>query len=62
MWDMWIDLPTWLRALMGVGFIGLAVLIFFATGGTRIAVGIGAVGLVMVLFSSAGNDKSGYNF
>jgi hypothetical protein len=60
--DFWTDLPTWLRALVGLGFIGLAVLLFFATGGTRIAVGIGAIGLVMVLFCNIGNDNSGYRF
>jgi hypothetical protein len=62
MWDAWIDLPTWLRAVVGFLLVGLAVLIFFLTRGVRIAVVIGAVGLVMILFCGAGNDKSGYNF
>ncbi len=62
MWDAWIDLPTWLRALAGFLLVGVAVLVFFLTRGIRIPVGIGAVGLVMILFCGIGNDKSGYNF
>lgn len=62
MWDMWIDLPTWLRALVGGLFVGVAVLVFFVTGGTRIAIGLGAVGFVMILFCNVGNDNGGYNF
>jgi hypothetical protein len=62
MFDFWYDLPTLFRALFGLVLLGVAALIFFASGGTRIAVGLGATGLVMLLFSGAGNDKSGYNF
>jgi hypothetical protein len=60
--DFWHDLPPLLRALMGLGLIALAVLYYFATGGTRIAVGLGAFGLIFLVFCRAGKDGSGYNF
>ena len=60
--DWWADLPTWLRALVGGLFIGIAVLLFFLTGGTRIAIGFAALGFVMILFCNIGNDNGGYNF
>jgi len=62
MFDFWFELPTWLRAVMGLVLIGIGVLIFFATGGTRVAIGLGATGLVLVLFAGAGNDSGGYDF
>ena len=62
MFDFWYELPTLLRALVGLVLIGVAVLIFFASGGTRIAVGIGVLGVVLLLFSGAGKNKDGYNF
>ncbi|HSI32955.1 MAG: hypothetical protein ACAI43_22220 [Phycisphaerae bacterium] len=62
MFDLWFELPTWLRVVMGLALIGVAALIFFASDGRRVAIGIGVIGLMMVLFAGAGNDKSGYNF
>jgi hypothetical protein len=62
MFDLWYDLPPLLRAVLGLVFLGVAVLIWLGTGGRLYAVGIGATGLVMLMFCTAGNDKSGYNF
>lgn len=62
MFDFWYELPTLFRALFALALIGAAIVIFFATGGTRIAVGLGSSGFVLLLFCSAGNDKNGYNF
>lgn len=62
MFDFWFELPKLLRVVMGLALIAVAVLIFFATGGTRVAIGLGAVGLVFVMFAGAGNDSGGYNF
>jgi hypothetical protein len=61
MFDFWYDLPTWLRAVMGLAMMGIAVVIFFATGGTLITIGIFVVGLMFLLFCNAGNS-GGYNF
>jgi hypothetical protein len=58
----WSDLPPLLRAGVGVLFIVLAVLGFFAHLTMRVYVPFGALGLVMVLFCKAGHDDSGYNF
>lgn len=61
MFDFWYDLPTWLRAVMGLAMMSVAVLIFFATGGALIAIGLFVVGLMFLLFCNAGNS-GGYNF
>ena len=61
MFDFWYDLPTWLRAVMGLAMMGIAVVIFFVTGGTLITIGIFVVGLMFLLFCNAGNS-GGYNF
>jgi hypothetical protein len=60
--NSWYELPPLLRAGVGVLFIILAVLGFFAHVRMRLYVTLGAVGLVMVLFCRAGHDDSGYNF
>lgn len=62
MFDLWYGLPPLLRAGLGLLLIGLAVLIYIASGGTRATVGLGATGLVFLLFCSAGSSKDGYNF
>ncbi|HEY7120434.1 MAG TPA: hypothetical protein VH475_27845 [Tepidisphaeraceae bacterium] len=62
MFSFWFDLPPLLRILMGLVMVGIAVLIYFASGGTTFAIGLGVVGLVFVLASGAGSDKGGYNF
>ena len=62
MFDFWFDLPPLGRALMGIVMIGLAVLIFFLTGGTLITIGFGVMGLVFLLFSGSGSNKGGYRF
>ena len=61
MFDLWYELPTWLRVVMGLLLIVLAVVIFLVTGRV-IAIGLGAVGLVFVLAAGAGNNTGGYNF
>jgi hypothetical protein len=60
MFDFWYELPTWLRAVMGLVMMGIAVVVFFATGGL-IAIGLFVVGLILLLFCNAGNS-GGYNF
>jgi hypothetical protein len=60
--DFWYELPTVLRAVMGLALMGIAAVIFFASDGTRVAIGLAVVGLMMLLFSGAGNDNSDYNF
>ena len=62
MFDFWYDLPPILRAVMGLVMIGIAVLIWFISGGTLYAYGCGIVGLVLLLASGAGSNKGGYNF
>ncbi len=62
MFDIWYDLPPVLRACFALALIGIAALIFFLSGGTRIAIGLGAVGFVLLVFSGAGHNKDGYNF
>ena len=62
MFDFWFELPPLGRALMGLVMIGIAVAIFFATGGRMIAIGLGVVGLVFLLFSGSGSNKGGYRF
>lgn len=62
MFDFWFDLPPLGRALMGIVMIGIAVAIFFLTGGTFIVYGLGVVGLVFLLFSGSGSNKGGYRF
>jgi hypothetical protein len=62
MFDFWYDLPPLLRALMGLGLIAVAAGIYFATGGTRVAVGVAAIGLIFLVFCQAGDDGSGYKF
>jgi hypothetical protein len=62
MFDFWFGLPTPLRVVMGLVLIGIAVAIFFISGGGLVAIGLGALGIVFVLAAGAGNDKSGYNF
>jgi hypothetical protein len=62
MFDFWYDLPPLLRALMGVGLIVIAVVIYFGTGGRLVAVGLGAIGLIFLVFCQAGDDGSGYKF
>jgi hypothetical protein len=57
----WSDLPPLLRAGVGVLFIILAVLGFFARLEPRDYVPIGAVGFVMVLFCRVGHDDR-YHF
>jgi hypothetical protein len=61
-WDFWHDLPPVLRAALDLAVVGVAAVIWLATGGRLYAVGLGAVGLAMLLFCTTGNDKSGYNF
>jgi hypothetical protein len=62
MFDIWYELPTVLRAVLGLAMMGIAVLIWFATGGTMYAYGLAAVGLVFLLFCGAGNNSGGYKF
>ncbi len=62
MFDFWFELPTVLRIVMGLVMIGIAALIYFLTGGTRIAFGLGITGFIWVLASGAGSNKDGYNF
>lgn len=62
MFDFWFDLPVVLRAVFALILIGVAVLIFFLSGGTRIAIGLGVIGLVLLFASGSGSNKSGYNF
>jgi hypothetical protein len=61
MFDFWFELPKLLRALLGLVLIGIAVAIYFASGGTTFAIGLGVVGLVFLLFCGAGKSD-GYNF
>lgn len=62
MFELWFELPPALRACFGLLLIGIAALIFFATGGTRGAIGLFAVGLVFLLFAGAGSNSNGYKF
>jgi len=62
MFDLWYDLPPILRAGLGLLLIIVAVVIFFASGGTLFAIGCAVVGLVFLLGAGAGSDKGGYNF
>lgn len=62
MFDFWFDLPPLARALMGLVMIGIAVAIFFLSGGSLITIGLGVVGLVFLLFSGSGSNKGGYRF
>ena len=39
MFDIWFEFPPRLRALMGLGLMGLAALIFYATGMARLPSG-----------------------
>ena len=62
MFDFWYELPPLLRAGLGLLLVGVAVAIWFATGGRLYAIGLGAIGIVMILFANAGNDSGGYKF
>jgi hypothetical protein len=62
MFDIWYELPPWLRATAGSILIGIAVLMFLGGIGIRLPAILGGTGLVCVLFSKAGHDDSGYNF
>ena len=62
MFDFWYDLPPLLRGGMGLLMIGIAVALFFMTGGRLITYGLGIVGLVLLLFCTAGHDSGGYKF
>jgi hypothetical protein len=62
MFGFWFDLPPLLRACFALLLIGIAVLIYFISDGTRIAYGAGIVGIILLLSSTAGSNKGGYNF
>ena len=62
MFGFWFELPPLLRACFALLLIGIAVLVYFISDGTRIAYGVGIVGIVLLLSSSAGSNKGGYNF
>ena len=67
MFDFWYDLPTPLRAILGIALMAISVIIFFVTGRFTgglhlVTYGLFVVGLVMLLFCNAGNDSGGYNF
>ena len=62
MFDFWFDLTTPARVLFSLLLVGIAVGIFFLSGGTRVAIGLGVTGLVLLLFSGSGGNKGGYNF
>jgi hypothetical protein len=62
MFDFWYELPPILRALMGLVMIGIAVLLWFLTGGRLYTYGLAIVGLIFLLGAGAGSDKGGYKF
>ena len=57
----WSDLPPLLRAGVGLLFIILGVLGFFARLEWRVYMPIGALGIVLVLFCRVGHDDK-YHF
>ena len=62
MFDIWYDLPPWLRATVGSVLVLIAVLMFMGGIGIRLPAMLGGIGVVCVLFSKAGHDDSGYHF
>ena len=62
MFDIWYELPPWLRAAVGSALILVAVLMFVGGIGIRLPAILGGIGVVCVLFSKAGHDDSSYNF
>ena len=62
MFDIWYELPSILRAGLGLLLMGVAAVIYFASGGHLFAVGIGVVGLIFLLFCGAGSNSGGYKF
>ena len=67
MFDFWYELPTPLRAILGIALMAISVIIFFVTGSATggyhlVTIGLFVCGLVMLLFCNAGNDSGGYNF
>ena len=62
MWDMWLDLPAWLRLLVALGImVGGGVIAWYLSA--RVGIVIFALGFALFLFggSSGGEDK-GYKF
>ena len=63
MFDAWYDLPPFLRALMGLLLIAIAVGAVFLTGYLyRWNIVVGIIGFIMFAFSGAGHNKNGYRF
>lgn len=61
MFDIWYEMPTWLRAVVGLLMLLVGIgLVLIGTG--RFGLAIAATGFVLMLFSGAGNDSNGYNF
>ena len=62
MFDLWYELPPWLRATVGSLRLLVGVLLFLGGIGFRLPAIVGGTGLVCVLFAKAGHGDSGYNF
>jgi hypothetical protein len=58
--DFWYDLPTWLRAGLGLFFIAISTALFFFAD--RIWPWGWVVGIIFLIFCNAGKNKGGYNF
>jgi hypothetical protein len=62
MWDMWLDLPAWLRVLLALGIMvaGGAIAWYLSF---RVGLVIFALGFALFLFGGAsGGEDKGYKF
>jgi len=62
MFDFWFDLPPIGRAIFSLVLIGIAVLLWYLTGGRLYVYGLAIVGVVLLFASGAGSNKGGYKF